>query len=114
MNNNGEENKSPEIETHYYADHDLTEKNILETAIIFEEEELDAIVIDTLVFYPFPEVAEVLVTAHNGLEGLDMFSPEFEDNLEHYARRTHQLQEAVPVSLEIGDELAGLLSSFEA
>lgn len=81
--------------TNYYADYDISEPNILETAIEIDEVDMDIIIIDILVHFPFPEIAGVSVDAHDGLKDVALLDPEIEDNLSHYARRDNEIRSEV-------------------
>lgn len=69
----------------YHADYDLSETNVLETVIEIEDEDIEAIVIDAWIYFPFPDVAGVCVTVHNAPASIDLILPEMEDNLDHYS-----------------------------
>lgn len=71
----------------WLADHDLSTRNQLETIILFQkDEDLEAIAITTMVFFPFPSVAgvRVFVDTREGYD-IDLLDYVSESNLDHYA-----------------------------
>jgi len=70
----------------WLADYDISTRNQLETVLLFEDEDVEAIAITTMVYFPFPDVATVRVFVDGARDGIDLIGfDDVPDNLEHYA-----------------------------
>lgn len=80
-------NDDDEVFIVWVADHDLTTRNQFETVINLDDEDIEAIAITTMVYYPFPHVATVRVFIDSRDYDLDLlFNNDGDSNLDHYAR----------------------------
>jgi hypothetical protein len=81
-----------EIVIDYLGDYDLLTRNQLETVILFEDEDIEAIAITTAVYFPFPEVSDVRVFIAGALLDVDLldFKDDTPGNLDHYSQRATQ------------------------
>lgn len=76
-----------EVSIVWVADHNLATRNQFETVINLDDEDIEAIAITTMVYYPFPRIATVRVFIDSHDYDLDLlFENDGDSNLDHYAR----------------------------
>lgn len=68
----------------------LDAPQLLVTSIEFDWPELEALSVETHIYFPFPEVGGTDVTAYNGTHDVHMMEADLLDNLDHYAREMNK------------------------